>query len=205
MTASASAIPQEPGVQSRIQKIRTFSRSARAVCAALFGFGLVGTVVSLLIVSFTGIQSPKSLEGTAGGVLASVLTPLQFRLWLDLSVAAVMSVGLATVFQLYRLFGNLANGAIYTTENVQRVWRVGLLMLASALLSVVLPSITMAMATTLGDRSVPNSTSLFRSFGDSLNSLAAAGLVLLASWIMDVGLYEKEHADELRRDSDLMI
>jgi hypothetical protein len=33
---------------------------------------------------------------------------------------------------------------------------------------------------------------------------ARAWRVLLASWIMDVGLYEKEHADELPRDSDLM-
>ena len=33
----------------------------------------------------------------------------------------------------------------------------------------------------------------------------AAGLVLLASWIMDVGLYEKEHADALQRDADLVI
>jgi len=205
MTVSASTLPREPEVQSRIQKIRTFSRSARAVCAFLFGIGIVGTVVSLLAAALMGIPEPQRAEGSAFGVLSSVLSPWQLRLWWVVSQGVVMGVGLAIVFQLYRLFGNLANGAIYTTENVRRVRRVGLLMLASALLSVVLPSITMAMATTFGNGTVPNSTSLFRSFGDSVNSLAAAGLVLLASWIMDVGLYEKEHADELRRDSDLMI
>jgi hypothetical protein len=46
---------------------------------------------------------------------------------------------------------------------------------------------------------------LFPSFGELLSSFAAAGLVLLVSWIMDVGLYEKEHADALRRDADLVI
>jgi hypothetical protein len=38
-----------------------------------------------------------------------------------------------------------------------------------------------------------------------LTSFFAAGLILLASWIMDVGLYEKEHADALKRDADLVI
>jgi hypothetical protein len=33
----------------------------------------------------------------------------------------------------------------------------------------------------------------------------SAGLILLASWIMDVGLYEKDHADELKREADLVI
>ena len=32
-----------------------------------------------------------------------------------------------------------------------------------------------------------------------------AGLILLVSWVMDVGLYEKDHADALQRDADLVI
>ena len=40
---------------------------------------------------------------------------------------------------------------------------------------------------------------------DSVDSFLTAGLILLVSWIMDVGLHEKEHADELRRDADLVI
>ena len=50
MNASASALPREDEVQSKIRKVRTFGRNARVVCAALFGFGLVGSVVVLLIV-----------------------------------------------------------------------------------------------------------------------------------------------------------
>ena len=40
---------------------------------------------------------------------------------------------------------------------------------------------------------------------ESVSSFFAAGLILLVSWIMDVGLYEKDHADALRRDADLVI
>jgi hypothetical protein len=39
----------------------------------------------------------------------------------------------------------------------------------------------------------------------SLSSLVAAGLILLVSWIMDVGLFAKDHADALQRDADLVI
>jgi hypothetical protein len=48
------------------------------------------------------------------------------------------------------------------------------------------------------DRVFPSLSALFSSF-------ATAGLVLLASWIMDVGLYEKDHADALQRDAELTI
>jgi hypothetical protein len=42
-------------------------------------------------------------------------------------------------------------------------------------------------------------------FSSQLSSIISAGLILLASWIMDVGLYAKDHADALQRDADLVI
>lgn len=205
MTACVPALPREPEVQSRIQTIRTFGRRARTFCAVLFGIGLVATVVSVVTVSLTGIPAPRLVEGSAVEVLASVLTPLQARSWWVLCQLAVTAVGLAILFQLYRLFRNLAGGAIHTAENVGRVRRVGLLLLVSATLGVVLPAMTLAIAIGVTDVPVSASTGVIRSIGDAIGSFFAAGLVLLASWIMDVGLFEKEHADELRRDSDLMI
>jgi hypothetical protein len=117
----------------------------------------------------------------------------------------VIGVTLAAVFQLYRLFGNLATGAVYTPENVRRVRHVGLLWLLLAVLQVVVPA-SLLVANGLFAAPVPmDSALMFSSIGETLNVFVAAGLVLLASWIMDIGLYEKDHADELRRDADLMI
>jgi hypothetical protein len=48
------------------------------------------------------------------------------------------------------------------------------------------------------DRFYPSLSEIFSAF-------VTPGLVLLVSWIMDVGLYQKEHADELERDADLTI
>jgi hypothetical protein len=37
------------------------------------------------------------------------------------------------------------------------------------------------------------------------SSFATAGLLVLASWIMDVGRYTKDHADALQHDAELTI
>ena len=208
MNAAASALPREDEVESKIRKIRTFGRNARVVCSALFALGLVVCVILLLVVVvgvFGPIREPKSGNGGVYDILTSPLTPLLFKVCWFLAGGVAIGVWLAAVYQLYRLFGNLAAGAIYTPENVRHVRYVGLLWLLWAVLGIVLPA-TLVVAHRLIDASVPiDLDRLFPSFGESLNSFVAAGLVLLVSWIMDVGLYEKEHADALRRDADLVI
>jgi len=207
MNTSTSPLPRDPQVQSRIQKIRAFSRKARNVCAVLLGVGLVCYLMGLLIVPFVGLPAtPERLDGTTGDLLNALLTPLQLKLWWVVSYGAVMGCQLAVVYQLFRLFGNLATGSIYTPENVRRVGRVGLLLLALAILHVVLPNIALAVAKSLAEGSVTIvQDPMIKRIGQSFSAFAAAGLVLLASWVMDVGLYEKEHAEELRHDADLMI
>jgi hypothetical protein len=109
------------------------------------------------------------------------------------------------VRQFHRLFGNLAAGAIYTPDNVRHVRYVGLLWLLSAVLNIVLPAALM-IGNRFLDAPVPiDPDRVFPSFWELLSAFGAAGLVLLVSWIMDVGLYEKEHADALRRDAELVI
>lgn len=204
MNDSVSALPREEEVHSKIRKVRAFGRNARSVCAVLFGLGLVGSVVVLFIA--LRLQVPAS-SGNGGvyDILTSPLTPLQLKVWWLLSVGVAIGVRLAAVLQFYRLFGNLAAGAIYTPENVRRVRYVGLLWLLLAALNIVLPAALVA-ANGFFDAPVPiDLDRVFPSFGELLNSFAAAGLVLLVSWIMDVGLYEKQHADALRRDADLVI
>ena len=190
MNAPASALPLGDEVQSKIRKVRTFGRNARVVCWALLVLALVMCVL-LLVFMFGPIRESKSSNVGVYVTLTSV------GFWI------------AAGCQLYRLFGNLAAGAIYTSENVRRVRNVGLLWLLFAVVGAVLP-ITIEVAHLAIDGSTPvNLKSAFAvalasSFG-LLKSLVSAGLVLLASWIMHVGLYEKEHADALRRDADLVI
>ena len=206
MNASASALPpRQDEVQSKIRKVRAFGRDARVVCSALFAFGLVVCVALMLVIILGPTLEPKSGNGGPYDILTSPLTPLQLKAWAFLVPGVSIGVWLAAVYQLYRLFGNLAVGAIYTPENVRRVRNVGLLWLLFAVLGILLP-VTFAVAHRLIDASVPiDFDRWFPSFSEVLSSFVSAGLVLLTSWIMDVGLYEKEHADALRRDADLTI
>jgi hypothetical protein len=190
VNASTSVLTREREVHSKIGKVRTFSRYARVVCSALFGFGLVGSAGGVLMVVF-------------GSKLASP----EHKVWVVLVIGVLVGVWLTAVYQLYRLFGNLAAGAIYTPDNVRRLRHVGLLWLLSAVLGYAIPVASAALFSVgFIDASFPfKSLFAFPSSSEALSTFVAAVLVLLASWIMDVGLYEKDHADALQRDADLVI
>lgn len=195
MNASAPALTREDEVRSKIRKVSTFGRYARVVCSALFGFGLVGAVFMWI---------PAMLGVAVAGPGGTAFTPEQ-KWWGLCMMAATSGVGLAIVYQLYRLFGNLAAGTIYSAETVRRVRYVGILWLLWAVLGILMP-LAWAVLTELvfvepGSSQVQHAFSL----SETLSSFVAAGLILLVSWIMDVGLYEKDHAAELQRDADLVI
>jgi hypothetical protein len=207
VNTSATFLDREVEVQSKIRKVRTFGRAARTVCSAIFGFGLVGSVFMLFMVvvgPLGGVQTGFALPGLDGVTTAEITTPA-LKVWALLGVGLMAGVSLAFVHQLYRLFGNLAAGAIYTPENVRRVRYAGLLTLLSAVLQILIPMASAALVT-YGFIDVAGPISRELAFPwQSLNAMVSAGLILLASWIMDVGLYEKDHADALRRDADLVI
>ena len=206
MNASASALPREDEVQSKIRKVRQFGRIARFVCAAIFAFGLVGTLFMLVIAVPTKIPGPIKGNGGSWDILNSLLNPYQVKLFAGLGVSALAGIWLASVYQLYRLFGDLAVGAIYTPENVRRVRHVGLLLLLLTVLTdIVIPA---AFVFAHGYIVPPIPLDLDRLFPpphEMFGDFIAPGLILLASWIMDVGLYEKDHAEALKRDADLVI
>lgn len=132
-------------------------------------------------------------------------TPPQLLVFVSVIMGVVIGVWLAALRQLYDLFGNLVTGAIDTQENVRRVRNVGLLLLLWAVLGIVIPTAIVVVRGSI-DASVPiDLDRVFPSLSELFGSFATAGLVLLASWIMDVGLYAKDHADALQRDAELTI
>lgn len=203
MNASASALPRNDEVQSKIRKIQTFGRNARFVCAVLFGFGLLATV-TLILVTILGSRS-NGADGGVDDLLTSLRTPLPFKAWMLLLMAAVIGIWVTVLYQLYRLFGNLAAGAIYTPENVRRVRRVGHVLLLFPVVSIVISATLLVAKRLLGATGPSDLDRLFPSFSQLLICCLAAGLLLLVSWIMDVGRYEIERADTLRRDADPAI
>lgn len=210
MNATVSALPREEEVQTKIHKIRAFGRKARTVCTFLFWLVLLAfvAVAGILLTQIFTTHSPVTASGDGSDVydiLLSPITPLTLKLWTILTVAVGIGVWLTAMLQLRQLFGHLAAGEIYTPGNIRLVRNIGLLWLLLAVLDILLPA-TVAIAN--GFLHAPLQLDLdlvFPEFEEVLLSFATAALILLVSWIMDVGLYEKQHADTLRRDADLVI
>jgi hypothetical protein len=208
VNTAALVLPREVEVQSKIRKIRAFGRSARVVCSALFSVSFVVGVLVMLVVLLAmafGHREPSNKSGGLDDLMKSALTPLQFNVWAFCLLSLVLTVWLSVLRQLERVFGSLAAGAIYTPENVRRVRNVGLLCLLWSSFEIVIPAAHLVALRFL-DAPVPTDLDrILPSFSELFRVLVTPGLILLVSWIMDVGLFEKEHADTLRQEVDLTI
>jgi hypothetical protein len=209
MNASVSTFPREVEIQSKIRRIRTVGRGARVVSSALFSVSFVGGVLVMLAVTLAMLFGPTREQGNANGgledIMRSALTPLQFNVWAFLLLSGVLGIWLGILRQLERLFGNLAAGEIYTSENVHRLRTIGILCLAWASLDIMIPATHVAALSMIGAALPMDLGRFFPSMSALLSSFIAPALVLFISWVMDIGLYEKEHADALERDAELVI
>jgi DUF2975 family protein len=201
-----------PETEAEIRKVKKFGRSARQFC--------------VLIAVVVGLSVPLSLLAIMAGprwntaririgpylVTGDHLTP-QLQAWSSLVVIATFSIVLWGLFHLHRLFAHLEAGEIYTKENVRHIRQVGLLALAMTVLQLVLPLLTFALIevgfldgalVTVADTGGNGGGALLFGTG-SLSGFVTAGLVLLASWIMDVGRETSDEAATMRRDADLVI
>jgi small basic protein len=205
VTASVFPLPRDAEVQSRIHRIRTFSRKARSTCAVLIAFVLISFAIAIFGVLRAHLTTP--LAGSVGvfGFPISPITPLPLKVCAMLGAGLGIGLLLAILLQLHRLFGNLANGAIHTSENVRRVRQVGVLWILGAVLGIAIPATVVIVNGLLAAPFPLDLDRVFPSFWEMFTSFSAAGMILLVSWILDVGLYEKQHADSLRRDADLVI
>ena len=89
--------------------------------------------------------------------------------------------------------------------NVRRIRRLGELALAFGALQIVLPIVSLAL---LNAGIFPASAVSFVPIAinpESLTLLLAGGLIMLASWIMEVGRRTSEDAEQLRRESELVV
>ena len=200
-----------PETEAQIRHVRKFGG---------YGHSLSTLAAVLLVIYFvvwewsiaSGALSHAFKVGLgAYSVMGDELTTIQLKVWTLVVVATGCAILFAVAFHLRRLFGLLAAGLIYTRENVRTLRRVGILALAMAVLQLVLPMISFALVETgFIDRTLvtftePGSREIFLLGPPSLSGFVMAALVLLASWIMDVGRQTADDADTMRREADLVI
>jgi len=198
-------------LENQIRKVRKFGRSARALCI------LTAVLFALIIVSFLG-NIAFGRPGTSGftlglgaySITTDHITTPGARAWTITVIVSVLGLLYLGLFHLYRLFGNLAAGSIYTEDNVYRIRQLGLLALAGVVLQMLVAMSSQLLlqagvfdAAMIMPNSGPRGGLMFGS--TQLPGLVTAGLILLASWIMDVGRKTAEEAERLRSDAELVV
>jgi hypothetical protein len=202
-----------PETEARIRSVQKFGRFARSFCAFVATLLAIFTLITwAVLLSGPQVASDFTIKLGAFNVTGEQLTTVPIRAWSFIVVTIVMSVLAGALFHLHRLFSHLAAGAIYTKQNVYHLRQVGLLAMAMAVVQLILPPISFVLAETgFIDRALvtmvgseDNGKALV--FGSSsFGGFITAALILLASWIMDVGREVSDDAEALRREADLVI
>jgi hypothetical protein len=202
-----------PETEARVRSVQKFGRYARSICGffavmlCLLLFGMTAVIVS-------GPMPDSGLEIGLGAynVTAAQLTTLPIKLWSFVVMMITVGVVAWILLHLHRLFGQLAAGQIYTKHNVWHLRQIGLLMMAMAVFQLILPLISFVLVevgfidralVTFVDSNGEGNALLtgWTSFGGFI----PAALVLLASWIMDVGREVSEDAEVMRREAELVV
>jgi Protein of unknown function (DUF2975) len=179
-------------VARQLQKVQRISRFVRGVCAVLLGVSAVQLPIGLYLLITQPVLPTLRLPGIT-------LTGVSTAGWLLALVS--LNLGLATGIQmklflhLTRLFGLYADAKIFTADNVRQIRQLGVTVLIAPVLwlfGVASSFVFLAMTRGVGERDVD----VYPLVPVSL--LLAGAVIVLFSWIMDVGR-------ELREDSELAV
>jgi hypothetical protein len=201
-----------PETEAKIRAVQKFARYARSISAFFGGMSLL-----LMAVMWARILTGPTGSGFKVGlgafdIAGDQLTTASIKAWALFVVTIAIGVTGWALYHLYRLFDRLAAGSIYAKETVWHLRQVGLLSMAMAVLQIILPLLSVALAEfgvidrallTPVDSDGKGNTLLFGPL--SLGGFIPAALILLASWILDVGREVSEDAEAMRREADLVI
>jgi len=193
-----------PVTGNQVRKVQKLSAFARDACTALLAF-LLGSFLLVAKLVLTGPHSGGS-SFTIGAHVISANDIDGFGVKLGLLAVAAFGAVVAgiLIYLLRRIFANMARGEIFNAVNVRHIRSIGVVILAIGVLDIVVPVVAAALAARglLGPALPPQFTIRVPGL---LVPFAMAGIIYLASWIMQVGLGVSEEAAELRRDADLVV
>jgi hypothetical protein len=201
----------KPETEARIRSVQRFARNGWQFCAlAATMLGIFAVASWLKIFGGARMGGTRIDVGTFFSINADQLTTVSSKVWTFVVVTVFLVLTAWMLVHLYRLFKRLEAGSIYTKQNVHHLRQVGLVSMAIAVIQLLLPLITFGLVE-VGwiDRvfvtfvEPANGVPMF--VGGSLSGLITASLILLASWIMDVGTVVSEDADAMRREAELVI
>ena len=167
------------------EKVRKYSGYARHICTALLALFAAGVGFLLL----------AGLRGTASASM---------KYWFVMLAFSVVLTGCFT-WLLRRLFGNLAHGEIFSIRNVECIRRIAFLFAGIGAWRLFSPLLYKGLVANQLLEPVKGGEITGAFISNSFMAFAVAGILLLASWIMQVGLGMRNEADELKREAELVV
>ena len=176
--------------QVKLGKIRKMSKIVRAFCK--IGGGLLGIITLLLmILIIIGEKNSTVQFGNSPKISASQLTAGTKCLAI-IFAAVVSAVVFKGIYHLHELFGNYAEGNIFTTESVAQIRQLGITLFLLAGVHYLLDPIMSILA---GGWSANKAGLLL---GLPVAELLLGLVIILISWVMDLGR-------ELREENESVI
>jgi hypothetical protein len=182
-----------PRTEERLEKVKRTSRSARRTCFWLMVFVLLAAATMAL--STVGL--PESLTCRINEA-NDFRRPCSDLPWQVVAFAYANLIGsvalvLAGLHRFARLFANYARGEIFTRASVREFRLVAYIAVAFVVFQGVLLVAALALA---ANGAIQSATSLPIAFG--IGPILVAGLIVMLSWVMDVGA-------EMREENELTV
>jgi Protein of unknown function (DUF2975) len=183
-----------PRVEARLEQVKRTSRGARRACYWLMGFVLLVAAVTAASRLTLPPEAPQAWTCEVNGLRGPCgeLEPQAMTVFLVALLGGV-ALTLMALYRLARLFGNYSRGEIFTRGSAGEIRWIGYLCAAGAVLQLLL----FVVALTLSADSRGGWPMELR-FDIPFVSILVASLIILLSWVMDVGA-------ELREENELTV
>jgi hypothetical protein len=187
----------DPRVEARLEQVKRTSRGARRACFWMMALvSLAAAVTVLARLTLPEGQGPAGWAWTceADGLRGpcSELTPQVMTVFLVALLGGV-ALTLTALYRLARLFGNYSRGEIFTRGSVGEIRWIGYVLAAGAVFQLLL---FVAVLTLRADGGGEWPIEL--RFDLPIVPVLVASLVMLFSWVMDVGA-------EMREENELTV
>ena len=188
-----------------IRRVTLFSQVARAACTVLIVCMSIGVVAMCLGIAFGRVGDGKLNLGIYSISAGQITTPA-LRIWSMLFIAILFVPFFKGALHLRALFVNFVRTEIYTQENARHLRQLGLLGLAIPVLASVLMAVSWVLVQQgLVDKSLVVQPRPGVNLLSALSYFVTPLLLVLASWIMEVGRNTRAEADDLRREAELTV
>jgi hypothetical protein len=187
----------------QVRRVQKYSAYGRFACSVLMVLLLISVGVVLLALFKEGgtgrlsfvIGGMKIAADRAGNAVATA--------WLLTIISAGLVCSAALIWMLRRMFDNFAHGRIFHAENVRQIRHIAFVVLLIGVGKILLLVGTLVLASHGLFESA--NVAIVSGFDLPLTPFWVAGILYLASWIMQVGLGVSDEAAALQRDAELVI